>query len=153
MDCEIFSDYARRLDTKFYVEDTKVALIIDNWSAHPNVDNLKAIKLVLLPPNTTSKTQLMEQRLISALKTFFRTNVVRRQIKYFDTGRLTPNINIFEAMCMLVRSWDAVSENTAKNCFRKGGISEETRVASMVMRMILSNCLKRTSMSLNHVVY
>ena len=30
---------------------------------------------------------------------------------------------------MLVRSWDAVSANTVKNCFRKAGISGETQVA------------------------
>ena len=34
-------------------------------------------------------------------------------------------------MRMLVRSWDAVSANTVKNCFRKAGILEETQVASI----------------------
>ena len=57
MDSEIFSDDARRLDAKFHVEGRRVALIIDNCPAHPNVDNLKTIDLVFLPPNTTSKTQ------------------------------------------------------------------------------------------------
>ena len=56
MDSEFFSDYARGLDARFHVEGRKVALIIDNSPAHPNVDNLKAIKLVFLPPKTTSKT-------------------------------------------------------------------------------------------------
>ena len=32
---------------------------------------------------------------------------------------------------MLVRSWDAVSANTVKNCFRKASISEETQVTSI----------------------
>ena len=50
MDSEIFSDYTRRLDEKFHVEGRKVALIIDNCPAHPNVDNLKAMELVFLPP-------------------------------------------------------------------------------------------------------
>ena len=111
---------------KFHVEGRKVALIIDNCPAHPNVDNLKAIELVFLPPSTISKTQPMEQGAIRALQAFYRTNVVRRQIKYIDAGRTTPKINIVEAM--LVRSWDAVSANTIKNCFRKAGISEETQV-------------------------
>ena len=31
---------------KFYAKGKKVALIIDNCPAHPNVDNLKAIELV-----------------------------------------------------------------------------------------------------------
>ena len=101
MDSEIFSDYVRRLDAKFHVEGRKVALIIDNCPAHPNVDNLKAIELVFLPPNTTSKTQPMDQGVIRA---FYRTNVVRRQIKYIDAGKTTPKINILEAICILVRS-------------------------------------------------
>ena len=34
---EIFSDYVRKLDTKFDAEDRKIILIIDNCPAHPNV--------------------------------------------------------------------------------------------------------------------
>ena len=131
MDSEFFSDYARRLDAKFHVEGRKVALIINNCPVHPNVNNVKAIELVFLPPNTTSETQPMDQRVIRILKSFYRTNVLRRQIKYIDAGRTTPKINILEVMHMLVWSWDAVSANTIKNCFRKVGISEETQVASI----------------------
>ena len=59
-------------------------LIIDKSPTHPNVNNPKAIELVFLPPNTTSQTQPMDQGVIRALKAFYRTNVVRRQIKYID---------------------------------------------------------------------
>ena len=131
MDSEVFFDYARRLDAKFHVEGRKVALIIFNCPAHPNVDNFKAIELVFLPPNTTSKTQPMDQGVIRALKAFYRTNVVKRQIKYIGACRTTSKINILEAMRMLVRSWDALSVNTVKNCFRKAGISQETQVVSI----------------------
>ena len=131
MDSEIFSDYVRKLDTKFDAEGRKIVLIIDNCPANPNVDNLKAIQLVFLPPNTTSKTQPMDRVVIRALKAFYRTNVVRRQIKYVDEGKTTPKINTLQAMRMLVKSWDAISSNTVKNCFRKAGISQETQVASI----------------------
>ncbi|XP_065674171.1 tigger transposable element-derived protein 4-like [Hydra vulgaris] len=131
MDSKILTDYVRRLDAKFNAEGRKVSLIIDNCPAHPNVENLKAIELELLPPKTTSKTQRMDEGVIRALKTFYRTNVVRRQIKYIDAGKTTPNINILEAMSMLVKSWDAVLTNTVINCFRKAGISKEIPVASI----------------------
>ena len=121
MDSEIFSDYVRKLDTKFDAD----------YPAHPNVDNLKAIQLVFLPPNTTSKTQPMDQGVIRALKAFYCTNFVRPQIKYVDEGKTIPKINILQAMRMLVKSWDAVSINTVKNCFRKAGISQETQVPSI----------------------
>ena len=123
--------HVRKLDTKFDAEGRKIVLIIDNCPPHPNVDNLKAIQLVFLPPNTTSKTQPMDQGVIRALKAFYCTNVVRRQIKYVDEGETTPKINILQAMRMLVKSWDAISINTVKNCFRKAGISQETQVASI----------------------
>ena len=126
MDSEILSDYVRKLDTKFDAQGRKIVLIIDNCPAHPNVDNLKAIQLAFLPPNTTSKTQPMDQEVIRALKAFYRTNVVRRQIKFVDEGKTTPKIDILQAMRMLVKSWDAISINTVKNSFRKAGISQET---------------------------
>ena len=73
----------------------------------------------------------MDQGVIRALKAFYRMNDVRHQIKYIDAGRTTPKINILEDMRMLVRSWDAVSANTVKICFRKAGMSEEIQVANI----------------------
>ena len=35
-------------------------------------------------------------------------------------------------MRMLVKSWDAVSANAVRNCFRKAGMSEETQVAGII---------------------
>ena len=120
MGSEVFSDYARRLEAKFHVEGRKAALIIDNCPAHPNIGNHKAIKLVFLPPITTSETQPMDQGVIRALKVFYRTNVVRRQIKYIDADRMTPKINILEVMRALV--------NTATKCLGKASILEETQL-------------------------
>ena len=86
----IFSNYTRRLDAKFHDEGRKVALIIDNCTAHTTVDKLEAIELVFLPANTTSKTQPMDQGVIRALKAFYHTNVVRHQIKHIDAGSYCP---------------------------------------------------------------
>ena len=71
----------------------------------------------------------MDQVVIRALKAFYRTNVVRCHTKYIDGGRKTPEINILEAICMLGRSWDAVSANTLINCSIKAGISEEKKIS------------------------
>ena len=122
MDSEIFADYVRNLDMKFHAEGRKVAPIIDNYPAHLNNDNLKAVELVLLLPITSSKTQPMDEGVIRALKAFYRTNDVRHQIKYIDVGKAIPNINILEAMRISFRLWNAVSSNTVKNCFRKAAI-------------------------------
>ena len=44
-----------------------VAFVIDSCPPHTYIDNLKAIKLYFLPPNTTSKTQPMDQGVISKI--------------------------------------------------------------------------------------
>ena len=54
MDGVLFEEWVRGLNKKFESEKRKVALIIDNCPAHPIIDNLSHIKLVFLPPNTTS---------------------------------------------------------------------------------------------------
>ena len=51
----------RDVNKKIQAEETKVALIIDNCPAHPITENLPHVKLVFLPPNTTSVSQPMNQ--------------------------------------------------------------------------------------------
>ncbi|GFO29064.1 tigger transposable element-derived protein 4 [Plakobranchus ocellatus] len=51
---DIFISWLQKLDRKFLLQGRSVAMIVDNCSAYSSVDNLKAIKLVFLPPNTTS---------------------------------------------------------------------------------------------------
>ena len=119
MDSEIFADYVRKLDMKFHARGRKVALITDNFPVHPNVDNLKTIALVFLPPNATSKTQPMDQGAIRTLKAFYRTNIVRHQIKYIDAGE---TIRIIKTCSF----WSGHGR-----LYFRGGISQETQVASI----------------------
>ena len=79
----LFEEWIRKMDIKFTTEEKKVALIIDNYPAHPTIDNLKSIELIFLPPYTTSKAyykSLVLQSLVVAmdkgrdLPVFFRFN-------------------------------------------------------------------------------
>ena len=65
MDWNLFEEWLRELDRKF-------AFVINNCPAHDHIDNLKGIKLYFLPPNTTSKTQPMDQGVIRSLKAKYR---------------------------------------------------------------------------------
>ena len=64
MSGELFEDWVHKLDRKFAVSKRMIALIIDNCTAHPHVENLKWVELIFLPPNTTSHTQPMVQGII-----------------------------------------------------------------------------------------
>ena len=68
----------------------KVALIVDNCPAYPNLKGLKSVELVFLPPNTTSKTQPMDQGVIQSLKCHYRKRVLYYALIAIDSG-LTVN--------------------------------------------------------------
>ena len=65
------------------VSQRKIALIIDNCPAHPEVPGLKWVELIFLPPNTTSITQPMDQGVIRSLKAKYRSLAVKKQIQEF----------------------------------------------------------------------
>ena len=127
MDSDLFEEWVRELDAKFAREGRKVALIVDNCPAHPHVEGLQAINLVFLPPNTTSKTQPMDQGVIRSLKAHYRALTVQQYIHAVDNNKPMPNISILAAMNMLSTAWNKVYETTIKNCFRRAGISQQSQ--------------------------
>ena len=110
----LFEEWALELDRNFLSEGRKVALVIDNCPAHPHIENLKAIKLFFLPPNTTSITQPMDQGVITSLKVRYRTNVFRKVIRSLGKNNTLPKISLLHGMPMLVPDW------TARELFSQG---------------------------------
>lgn len=117
---EIFATWVRKLDRKFASQDRKIVLIVDNCPAHPVMSNLKSIKLVFLPPNTTSHTQPMDQGVIRNLKTQYRKLVIQKQLRAIETSSEV-HISILDALFMLRTAWHLVSSTTIANCFRHAG--------------------------------
>ena len=115
----------RQLDQKFSAANRKIDLIIDNCTVHPHVEQLNSIELIFLPPNTTSHTQPMDQGIIRALKAKDRSLAVRKLIAALEKKNPVPTISILSAMTMLEKAWNAVSNKTFTNCFKKAGISEK----------------------------
>ena len=131
MDSQLFEDWVREQDWKFEREGRKVALVVNNCPAHPDVADLKAIHLVFLPPNTTCKTQPMDQGVIKATKAYYRASVVRRYIDAVEKGKGAPNISVLDAMTILTRAWNKVTPETIKNCFKKAGICSEAQTIAI----------------------
>ena len=127
MDSQLFEEWVREQDRKFEREGRKVSLIVGNCPAHPVVANLKAINLVFLPPNTTCKTQPMDQGVMRATKASYRASVVRKYLDAVEKGKATPNISVFNAMMILTGAWNKVTPETIQNCFKKTGICSEAQ--------------------------
>ena len=69
----LFEEWVRKLDSSFRAQSRRVALLIDNCLAHPEIKNLTNINLIFLPPNTTTVLQPMDQGVIRSLKVHYRT--------------------------------------------------------------------------------
>ncbi|XP_052074066.1 tigger transposable element-derived protein 4-like [Mytilus californianus] len=130
MTSEIFTNWLIKLDKKFLRQQRKVAMIVDNCPAHPHVKGLKNIKLVFLPPNTTSKTQPCDQGIIQNLKVHYRKRVLMKQIACAES-KTEFSLTVLDALRFLQRAWFSVTATTISNCFRHAGFSVdiESRVS------------------------
>ena len=128
MDSILFEEWIRELDVKFQKENRKIALIIDNCPAHPTIADLSNVKLIFLPPNTTSVSQPMDQGVIKCLKAFYRRRLINLMIKRLEQGQDLPKISILRALQLLVASWNDVTKTTIVNCFGKPKISAKDQV-------------------------
>ena len=114
----------RDVKKKFQTEGRKVALIIDNCPAHPIIENLSHVKLVFVPPNTTSLSQPMDQGVIRCLKAHYRKRLVKLILRSLDSKSLS-KVSLLTALQVLVSTWNEVSQSTIVNCFKKSKISEK----------------------------
>ena len=125
----LYEEWVRKLDSSFRAQSRKVALLIDNCPAHPEIKGLTNINLIFLPPNTTTVIQTMDQGVMRGLKAHYRKKAIRLCIKAVESNKPLPKISILQAMKHLVSSWNAVSKETIVNCFKKSNISQSNQQA------------------------
>ena len=63
----IFEEWLHELDGRFKRRGLKILMIVNNCPVYPEITGLKVIDLQLLPLNTTSCAQHMDQEVISYL--------------------------------------------------------------------------------------
>ncbi|XP_045167549.2 tigger transposable element-derived protein 4-like [Mercenaria mercenaria] len=124
MTSEIFIAWLKDLDAALNKRRRNIALVVDNCPAHPNFKKLEHIELVFLPPNTTSKTQPMDQGVIQNLKVHYRKRVVISQVAAIE-NKEEFTINVLDALRFLQQSWECVTSTTISNCYRHAGFSTE----------------------------
>ena len=128
MDSVLFEEWVRDV-TK--VEGRKVALIIGNCPGHPVIENLSHVKLVFLPPNTTSVSQSMDQGVIRCLKAYYRKRSVKLILRSLDSNKPLPKVSFLTVLQLLVSGWDKVSQTTIVNCYKKAKISEKDQTIAI----------------------
>lgn len=120
MTTKLFEDWLKAFDEDMEEQHRKVLLLLDNCSAHKVSCPLKAVRLMFLPPNTTSVLQPLDKGIIRSLKCSYRKRLVTQLV--FDMDRRQPTaINMKTTLTMLYGSWNDVRRSTIRNCFVDAG--------------------------------
>uniref|UniRef100_A0A4W3J6G9 HTH CENPB-type domain-containing protein n=1 Tax=Callorhinchus milii TaxID=7868 RepID=A0A4W3J6G9_CALMI len=115
----LFEGWLKKLDGRIGQEKRKIAMILDNCSAHSSVE-LDNIELVFLPPNASSVTQPMDGGIIRNLKFHYRRILATRRLNAAE--HVTPfKWELLDAMFAIKTAWSRVSQATISNCFKKAG--------------------------------
>lgn len=109
----------------------KCVLLLDNAPAHPPglednlLDEFNFIKVVYLPPNTTSIIQPMDQQVISNFKKLFTKHLFKRCFEVIESTNLTlrefwkGHYNIVTCLNIIDIAWQGVTKRTLNAAWRK----------------------------------
>ena len=126
MNSSVFEVWIQSVDRKMKREGRKILMFIDNAPSHPKM-KLDNVKLVFLPPNTTSKIQPMDQGIIQAMKLKFHKRQSRKILAEMEKHKdmcgseLLKQITVLDAIYWVKNSWDEVESSTIVKCFAKCG--------------------------------
>ena len=132
MTMNIFEEWLRAWDRQL---TRKILLLVDNCTAHNVNFTLKNIRLVYLPANTTSLIQPCDQGIIRTMKHYYRremrTRIADEIEEILEKGTnndirandVAKKITLLDAIHLLAKSWQEVTDKTIQNCFLKGGFA------------------------------
>ncbi|GBM43762.1 hypothetical protein AVEN_247858-1 [Araneus ventricosus] len=100
---------AGKLRQKIRNQTRKVLLVLDNATCHAHGAQLKNVKLLFLPPNTTSKLQPLDHGVIKCFKMEYRQCALRHVIARMDgcesASELSKKISVGDALDWIKTSW------------------------------------------------
>ena len=124
---DLFDEWMRKLDREMGAENRKIAMVVDNCTAHPHYQ-YENIELFFLPPNTTSRSQPMDGGVIKNLKFHYRRILATRRLDAAEAG--TPfKWDLLDAIMTIKTAWGRVTQETVANCFRSVGFVTENATA------------------------
>ena len=118
----IFDGWLKSWDKRLQTEQRKVALLVDNCSAHKPTISLKNVSIFLLPPNI-SILQPCDMGVIKSIKSYFRHEMRQKLIDILDNApeaglmaqTVVKRINLLDAMHMIKGAWAKVTTATIQN--------------------------------------
>ena len=128
MSGDILHKVLLKIDKQLKSKGRSVILFMDNAGCHPPdiKEKYNNIKIIFLPPNTTSVLQPLDHGIIKNFKVYYRKLLMTFILAKIDTcssaSEVLKSVSVLHAIRWVAEAWKNVSEVTIKKCFRKAGI-------------------------------
>ena len=127
---EILDKVLTRLNHRLSSCSRSIDLLMDNAGCHPHdlKEKYSNIRIVFLPPNTTSQIQPLDLGIIQNFKIHYRILLLRFVLSKIDetndsASQIVKSVSVLMAVRWVAEAWDSVKEETIKKCFAKSGIT------------------------------
>lgn len=106
-----------------------IILFLDNAGCHPRdaQDSYSNIKLVFLPPNTTSRLQPLDAGIIKNFKVRYRKLLLKFVVSRVNSGstaaEIVKTVDVLQAIRWIKQAWEEVPQEMIRKCFHKCGFS------------------------------
>ena len=121
---EIHNKIMSKFNNQMRAAGRKVLYICDNASSHQNKE-YSNIKFLMLPPNSTSVIQPLDQGIIMLVKRRYKKKLAERYLVSVennkDANALLKQLDIVAATNMVHHAWKETPPSIIQNCFRKAG--------------------------------
>ncbi|KAE9047455.1 hypothetical protein PR001_g4203 [Phytophthora rubi] len=121
----LFIEWLHELDVDMEQQRRKIVLLLDNASSHTvSTMNLRAVTVVLLPPNTTARLQPLDAGIIASFKRRYRCRQLQHALDLDEAGASADiyAVDQLTTMRWLKACWYEVPASVVLNCFRHTGL-------------------------------
>jgi hypothetical protein len=125
MNSEIFSDWLNEVDKQMRRQNLHILMFLDNAYSHAKDLKLNNVILKILPANTTSHLQPLDQGNIKAFKARYRKRMMKSLVAKIEQDdsvtELSKEINVLDAVHWIRESWKETRIETVSRCFKLSG--------------------------------
>jgi hypothetical protein len=129
---DILHDILGSLNRKLRAKGRSILLFMDNAGCHPTdlEGKYSNIRVLFLPPNTTSKLQPLDLGIIQNFKLYYRKMLMRFILAKIEectsASDVVKSLTVLHAIRWIAQAWSQVSPEVIKKCFRKAGILNQS---------------------------
>ena len=139
---EILDSVLTRLNHRLSSCSRSIVLLMDNAGCHPHdlKEKYSNIRIVFLPPNTTSQIQPLDLGIIQNFKIHYRKLLLRFVLSKIDesndsASQIVKSVSVLMAIRWVAEAWDSAKEETIKKYFATSGITVTGSSSSVVSRL------------------